>query len=294
MNELMESEAGLPVPSATTAVMDVEKSRAVQEVQISIMSAKRFPRDEVRAEAKIMVACQRYSLAEEAIYAYPRGGEKIEGVTIRLAEAIAQAWGNLEYGFQVLEQDQDRTSVGTFCWDLETNTRAKRTFIIEHRMKLKNGSMKILSDPRDIYEHIANHAQRRVRACILEIIPGDVVEKAKLACKKTLQIGKDSEPLIDRVKRIIRGLVALGITQELVEKKLGHPVDQCNGEEVADLIQVFNSIRDKHSRREDWFDLAVPVGSGKAADLNAKFARPVEKDNPPPSEPGGDFESFKG
>jgi hypothetical protein len=44
-----------------------------------------------------------------------------------------------------------------------------------------------LKDERDIYELMANQSQRRVRAAILEIIPGDIIEDAVSECEKTMK-----------------------------------------------------------------------------------------------------------
>ena len=51
--------------------------------------AKKFPRNETLAISRIMQACERLSLAESSLYAYPRGGTTVSGPSIRLAEALA-------------------------------------------------------------------------------------------------------------------------------------------------------------------------------------------------------------
>ena len=85
---------GMPVnapnPNGTVAI---EQSRAITEVQGAIMMAKRFPRDEQRALEKILDGCKYVGLAEVAQYAYPRGGEMVEGPSIHLAKEMAA--GNL-------------------------------------------------------------------------------------------------------------------------------------------------------------------------------------------------------
>ena len=70
----------------------VESSRAIAEAQGKLVIAKRFPRNEIDAFAKVMTACQRKSLAEKAFYSYPRGGETVQGPTIRFAEELARCF----------------------------------------------------------------------------------------------------------------------------------------------------------------------------------------------------------
>ena len=256
----------------TSLATEVEKARAVQQVQTALVIAKKFPRDEVASEKRIMVNCQRLGLAEKATYLYPRGGQSVTGPSIRLAETLAQAWGNIEYGFTVLEELPDSSVVECFCHDLETNTKVRRTVTIVHAVRLKNGTDKKLSDPRDRYENTANNAQRRVRATILEVIPGDVVERAVNACKKTLAAG-GGEPLIDRIKKMVVSFGSLGVSQEMLEKRLGHPVAVTTGDECVELLSIFNSLRDGESKRQQWFEFDVP-NEDKAAEVAAAIASP--------------------
>src|SRR6185436_20398893 len=44
-------------------------AREAQEVQAAIIVAQKFPRDEIEAERRIMQACKRKGLAEQAMYA---------------------------------------------------------------------------------------------------------------------------------------------------------------------------------------------------------------------------------
>lgn len=85
---------GNDMPAAqhhTTTEMAI--SRQAQEVQAAMVIAKKFPRDEVQSFNRIMRACQRKTLAEQAMYEYPRGGTKVTGPSIRLAEAMAPELG---------------------------------------------------------------------------------------------------------------------------------------------------------------------------------------------------------
>jgi hypothetical protein len=189
--------AAPPAPNSLTAV---EQSRAVADVQSALVIAKSQPRQEIVAEKKILDACRRVSLAETAIYSYKRGDAQVEGVSIRLAETLARYWGNMTYGFRELSRGDGVSEVEAFAWDLETNTKVVRQFQQKHWRDTKRGGYEI-KEERDKYELVANMAQRRVRACILEIIPGDIVEAALNQCNQTLS-GSAEAPLKDRVKKI--------------------------------------------------------------------------------------------
>ena len=127
----------------------VESSRAIAEAQGKLVIAKRFPRNEIDAFAKVMTACQRKSLAEKAFYSYPRGGETVQGPTIRFAEELARCWGNLDYGIKELSQGNGNSEMQAYCWDLETNTMSVQNFTNPHRKEVK-GNIKELTSLRDI------------------------------------------------------------------------------------------------------------------------------------------------
>lgn len=91
MYEVATQQSGEMVSRNTQTEMMI--SRQAQEVQGAMVIAKRFPRDEVESFNRIMQSCKRKSLAESAMYEYPRGGTKVSGPSIRLAEAMAQNWG---------------------------------------------------------------------------------------------------------------------------------------------------------------------------------------------------------
>jgi len=264
--KIEEGEQALRKPERS--MIEVAQSRAAQEVQGAMVVAKRFPRDETAAIARILQACKRKTLAEQSQYAYPRGGTKVEGPSIRLAEVLAQNWGNIESGVIELERKERESIAMAYCWDLESNARDVKVFTVPHvrdRSEAKGGSVE-LSDGRDIYELVANMGARRKRACILAIIPGDVVDHAVEQCDKTLE-GDTKEPLIDRVRKMASAFADLTVTIPLLERRLGHVLDATTEAELAGLRKIFASLRDGMSKREDWFQLQPGEGlaEGKQA-----------------------------
>ena len=288
MNELQASLTKMAQPIQTNqmiAAANSDSTRAAKEVEAALIIGKRFPRDMFSSEQRIVESCKRYSLAERAVYSFPRGDKKVEGPSIRLAEVLANSWGNIHYGFKEIEQVDGKSHVESFCWDVETNTKITRQFTVTHKIQLKNGGVKNLTDPRDIYEMVANQAQRRVRACILEVIPGDIVENAVKMCKKTLEIGQRAEPLIDRVRKMVTAFTEVSVTKEMLEERLGHPIDNTTSAEIAEMQSIYNSIRDGISSREDWF--TTPTNGPKPPSNNAesiaqKLAQSAPKVEEPP------------
>lgn len=244
MNELnvfrSEEQIGQPAAGAAAQMM---VSRQAQEVQAAMVVAKRFPRDEVLAMDRILKACQRTSLAAAAVYEYPRGGETVTGPSIRLAEALAQNWGNVDFGVIELEQRPGESQVMAYAWDLETNTRQSKVFTVPHIRQTRSGSYP-LKDPRDIYEMVANQGARRMRACILGVIPGDVVDAAIAQCDKTLK-ESNKKPLEERITNVCEAFQNdFQITVDALEKYIGRKAQAFSETDVIRLGKVYRSLKD--------------------------------------------------
>lgn len=236
------------------ALADSSTAREVQEVQAMMTIAKRFPRDEKAALDRIINACTRKGLADSACYQYSRGGTDITGPSIRLAEAIAQAWGNLQFGVRELEQRNGESTVEAFAWDLETNTRQVKTFQVKHERHTKMGA-KTLTDPRDIYELVANQGARRVRACILGVVPGDVVDEAVKQCEVTLNATAEVTP--ESIKKLVDVFARFKVSKEQIEARIQRHIDAITPAQIVALRKIYNSLKDGMSKPADWFPVAT-------------------------------------
>jgi hypothetical protein len=266
--QVMRSASDDAVPTTVQNVeMAASVGRAVAEVKASMLCAKQFPRDEMAAFARLMKACKRPGLAEASQFEYVKGEKKVSGPTIRMAEAAAQAWGNLTFGIVEVEQRKGEDGIGesvveTFCHDLETNTRQVKRFHVRHVRDTKKGSYAI-TDGRDVYEMVANQGARRLRACILGVIPGDVIDSALVECDKTMK-GANTEPLADRIRKMISVFVEVGVSQTAIEAKLCHKVDACSEQEVARLGKVYRAIKDGMTTPAEQFPAIVVEGKAES------------------------------
>lgn len=274
MNERSTSIQQLSERQGSHALVETESARAIQEVQAAMVIAQRFPRDPVRAKDRIVQACTRPALAEGALYSYNKGGSDVSGPSIRLAEAMAQSWGNLQFGVRELEQRNGESTVETFAWDLETNTRQVKVFQVGHQRYTRKGSYP-LTDPREIYEHVANQAARRLRACILGVIPGDVTEAAVQQCEETMRSQADTSP--EAIKKMVGSFKeTYGITEQQIVQRLGNRLEAIRPAQMVQLRKIFISLRDGMSSPQDWFEPAKG-GSTSISDIAGK-----QQDEPPP------------
>jgi hypothetical protein len=200
-----------------------------------------------------------------------------------MAEVLAQNWGNLDFGIREIERRNGVSIAESYCHDLETNTKQTKIFEVPHEIDLKGGKKKKLTDSREIYEILANNGARRLRACILGIIPADITEAAVNQCKNTLAKG-NGEPIGDRIRKLLVAFKDLGVSVEMLEDRLGHKIDLTTPEEIADLTGIYTSLRDKQATRSDFFSFPEDEQeSDKTKDLREKLKQVV--DNAPQAEP---------
>ncbi len=242
---------------AAAAGGDIEATRAAREVEVAMTVAKRFPRDVLAARERIMQACARPSLAEQATYAYQRGSTLVTGPSVRLAEAMAQSWGNMEFGIKELSQEDGKSSVQAFAWDMETNTRQIKNFVVPHLRYSKSDGLTRLTDPRDIYEMVANQGARRLRACILGIIPGDIQDEAVAQCETTLK--NAGGPPAEQMKKLVETFAGIGVSSDLLAHKIGHSLSSITMAEVIRLRQTFGAIRDGMTSVSEQFPASTPA-----------------------------------
>ncbi len=266
----------------SSAIAGVLESRESQQVQVAMLAAKRFPRDEKAALDRILNSCSRESLAGVSQYEYARGGTSITGPSIRLAEAMAQQWGNMESGWREIDRRKDSDGVGfsvveAYAWDLETNTRSPRVFNVRHWRDTKQGGYK-LTDERDIYELCANQAARRLRACILAVIPGDITEEAMRQCDATLAAKADNSP--EAQKKIVEAFAKYDVTKAQIEARIQRRLDAITPAQVITLRKIAASLKDGMSSAGDWFDEAPKTGKREKTIDPTKAPEPKEQDMP--------------
>jgi len=258
MNDLVNSPFGRPAAMvAETAGTKQNMHREMAETQAKYMMAQHFPRNVVANMDKILNAFTRPTLAEKAQYQFARGGSDICGPSIRAAEAIAQQWGNLEFGFRELSRGigpdgVSYSEVESFAVDLENRTRRPMQFIVRHWRDTKKGGYQ-LTDERDIYELMANQAQRRTRACILALIPGDVVDAAMDQAAITLKTTADTSP--EAMQRMLEKFKEFNVTKEMIEKRIQRRLDTIQAAQVVALRRIYASLNDDMSLPGDWFEI---------------------------------------
>ncbi len=252
------------------SLVEIEQQRAIAETQAAMIIAKRFPRDPVECLDNIITTCTRTKLAESATYQYARGGTDIEGPSIRLAEAIAQNWKNMQFGIRELERQRGYSVAEAFAWDIENNVRVVKIFQVPHVRHTKKGSYP-LKDPRDIYEMVANNGARRLRSCILAVIPGDITQEAYEQCQKTLLAQAEVTP--KRIAELIKKFGEYDVTKDHLETRIQRRLDAMTPALLINLGKIYNSLKDGMSAAADWFEIDPQKTAGDKTAETAEALR---------------------
>lgn len=279
-----------PGGGALAAVTSNEK---VVETLASIFIAKNFPRDLAAVTANMTAATSRVSLAQKAVYTYPRGGTSVEGPSVHLADALLGAWGNAESGWQEISRHKDPkkgcmvSECVAYAFDKETNSKHAISFSVPHWRDTRSGGY-ALTDERDIYELCANMAARRRRAAILRVLPAWLVEEALENCNETLRKADGNKPLPDLIRRMEAKFAGLGVTRAQLEAKLGHNLEATTRNELVTLGKHYNALEGGHARVSELFDAepkAAPMTAAKPAPAPVKLPKSKEPVTVPEAEP---------
>lgn len=240
------------------------QASAQHEIQSAIIIARKFPRSEDQAFGKLMKAVGRKTFAISASYSFPRGGATVTGPSVNLAREAARVWGNIQYGVNIIHDDDENRTIRGWAWDVETNARvsSEDTFqkLVQRKNKITKQTEWVKPDERDLRELTNKRGAICVRNCLTHLLPPDLIEDALAAARKAA-VASAGENLDDNRKAIIKAFGDMNVTVADLEKYLEHELRTCNAEEVADLRQVYKSIKDGNTTWSDY------VGGGEAATI---------------------------
>ena len=227
--------------------------RLLEEVKAAVFLAKQFPRDEAAAEKKILELCKRQKFAETALYSIPRGNERAVGPTIRFAEALARAWGNIQYSVIELETESGISKMLAYAWDVEANTKSTRQFDVTMQRYTKFGNKDLVSY-QDCYEMRASYGARFLRGCILNLIPNDIIEEAIEQINNTLN-GNISDLEKTKMKAVEFWQNEMGIYRDELEKYLNLSYEMWDKKEINMLRFTYNTIKTGQATLKEIFGI---------------------------------------
>jgi len=242
--------------TASTAV--AEQARASIEARYVV--AMKRPRNLDNVRVKILAECQRPGFAHVARYSKPMGGKKIEGPSIRFAEAALRAMGNVHVETMVVWDDDDKRIFRVSVTDIESNLPYSSDVVVQktvERSQLKDGqralSSRVNSQNKVTYlvqatdDDILNKQNalisKALRTQALRLLPGDILEEAMDAVLDT-QSREDARDPDAAKKKLIDAFARIGVLPDQLAEYLGHDTSQVVPAELLDLRAVYSAIQE--------------------------------------------------
>jgi hypothetical protein len=151
--------------------------------------------------------------------------------------------------------------------------------MVRHWRDTRTGGQELTAE-RDVYELIANMAQRRVRACIMGVIPGDIFEDAVETCNETLKADADTSP--EAQGKIVAAFDKVGVSRDQIEARIQRKLDAIQPAQVMNLRKILASIKDGIATPADFFEPSKKEG------VNVPVIEPTAKSKKPKESPAAE------
>lgn len=240
---------------------------AIALVQARTLMAVKFRNDIDVTRQGVLKECSRPQFAETAMYALPRAGKTIRGLSIHFADMALQHMRNVQIQYHVELDNEQQRIVRVTAVNLETNSSWDEVAVVDktvERKKLKEGQVPlsqrlnsygdvvfiIPADEGDFVVKMRAELAKRRRDVILRCIPEWLREEAIDCINETMRKPPSADADKQRRKLLDR-LHARGVTAEQVALYLGHPAEQMTGGEYRDLIQVGQALAEGSTTWDD-------------------------------------------
>lgn len=261
-------------------IIEVKQAEMLQaidraEVDIQIATAKQYPRDLAACLNKIATyATMDKETAEDCFYVLRRkdanGNDNIiEGLSVRMAEIIAGAWGNLRVQTRIIGNDGRMITAQAICHDLETNFAVSK----EVKRRITNKYGKTYSEDMQVVTGNAA-ASIAFRNAVLTVIPKAVTKKI-INNVKQVALGQAIDVETAR-KNCLANFAKAGVTEAMICQYLGiKTVAEIDKERLFELRATWNAIKEGTTTVQETF--VQPAIETKAQEEAAKKATTAQE-----------------
>ena len=257
-----------------TEIIEVKQADVLQalnraEIDIQIATAKQYPRDINAVLNKIATyATMDRETAEDCFYVLRREDKQgnvnvIEGLSVRMAEIIAGAWGNLRVQARIIGNDGRQITAQAICHDLETN------FAVSKEVKRSIVTKKGYTFSEDMQVVTGNAAcSIALRNAVLTVIP-KAVTKRIINEVKQVALGQSID-LEQSRQNVIQYFAKFGVKQEQLFLYLGvKSAQEIDKQKIFELRATANAIKEGTTTVEECF-VKPALEAKKEAQAEAK------------------------
>lgn len=264
----------------TTALVETSSTAVAAQAKASVEArytmALHRPRDMFQVRERLLNECKRPGFAHVARYSKPVGGQRIEGPSVRFAEAALRCLGNVLPETSVVYDDAEKRILRVAVTDLEANLTYSEDVTIEktvERRRVKEGqeivrqrrnsSGDITYIVRATEDDLLNKQNalksKALRTLALRILPGDLLDEAMEQVQRTQRDADARDPAAAR-KSLVDAFSRIGVSTTQLAAYLGHPVDAITLDEMQELRALGAAMKDN----ETTWGAAMEAKHGKA------------------------------
>lgn len=214
------------------------------EIDMQVATAKQYPRHLPTVLNQIQTyATMDAETAADCFYALYRknadgSDQVIEGLSVRMAEIIAGAWGNLRIATRIIGNDGKTITAQAVCHDLETNvaisTEVKRSILTKKGYTFSQDMQVVTGNAA---------ASIAFRNAVLKVIPKAVTKKV---INEVQQVAQGKAMDLERQRQtLIQYFAKLNVSEQMIfnlfEIKLRDEIDK---EKVMILKGLYNAIKE--------------------------------------------------
>lgn len=272
-------------------VQQAEMLQAINrsEVDMQVSTAKQYPRELHKVLNQIATyATMDTETASECFYVLRRngqqGGTAIEGLSVRMAEIIAGAWGNLRVQTRIIGNDGKTITAQGICHDLETNVAV--SVEVKRRITDKNG--RTFSEDMQV---VTGNAASAIafRNAVLKVVPKAVTKKV-VADVKQVALGLAIDLETSR-QNCLANFAKAGVTDKMIFDLFGiSKKEELDKEMVFELRGLWNAIKEGTTTIEESFIQPVKERNqaaavkAKAEEVKAKAEAAAKRTQQQPQE----------
>ena len=245
---------------------DVLQAINASEIDIQVSTAKQYPRSIPDVLNKISTyATMDVETAADCFYVLRRNGSNgsntVEGLSVRMAEIIAGAWGNLRVQTRIIGNDGRTITAQGICRDLETHVAVS----VEVKRRITDKYGKTYSEDMQV---VTGNAASAIafRNAVLKVVP-KAVTKRVIEGVKQVALGQSLDLETSRQK-MLEYFAKLGVTKDMILDYLNlKKVEEIDKEAVFELRATANAIKEGTTTVQETF---VKAANEKRQTENAR------------------------
>lgn len=262
---MSEHQTEIAVQPQIVNSTEVVEAISKAEIDVQISTAKKYP----RVIAEVLNNIRTYAMldvetAQDCFYSVSRAGSTVEGMSVRFAEIVAGAWGNLRVATRIIGNDGKMITAQGIAHDLQTNVAV--SVEVKRRITTKDG--RTFSDDMQV---VTGNAASAIafRNAVLKVVPKAITKKITDEVK-SVAIGSTKD-LETRRKAAFEYAKKFGVTSEQILFYCHvKSVEEIDSKMLFDLRGAMNAINENSSTVEEMF--VLPMQEAKKAELAAKKA----------------------